>query len=1645
MATLGEWLDAIEPGYGMMYANIFEKSMGLDSVDDIIRGSGAINARSFEELLEVGVDQEAIRKIRLKLGVNADAVREPNSGPADGEEEALGGFGDERHSEDKATGITNEVWAADAAVDRPASLLGGAKRRSSIYTGIGDLDGDEGAPQDAANGSRQTQKCGIVADDVITHINNTDVSGMTLTEDDLVVADMEIGAKQAWAAAYTAESTCSALLQPKPANLDWRAGTLAQPRTRVSIVDGTEIHCGNIPESSSDSSDCSSGSEDDGYLDVLGVCSRDQSDLRKTTQPSGGGTAVEYNHNEERKGGLAVVNIRQETPLGKVGDAAVSGPHIGEGVLSEQLSAVEGASASGGQSGADVLSLAPSIVEDEVGLEAQFGEGMLAKPISAVENAAVPVQQFGEDLLSQPPSTFEDAALLASQVGEAGSSQLNGNENEPLPQSGKRPALRSVPDPRGLKGWLRGIKESLAKMTKLPRYADVVPAVERISTIDGDVEECQRIVNFISKHGCVPQELLNIAREEGTDAIGMLKASIIAVDDQADHVSSLQTYYGAAYVQTQLKPFQEKVERKKQLLNEALEKMEAWQCPPWHPGEDPAAVSIGTFKSMKPTANQQSTAKRWATLDGGLRKRLAEHGIGDLQTLLFDGTETFLHKYGFSRSEIKRLRKLFPLEHVATSGIAGTSSFETRDHTMQTAIGSLTVHEYRARNRQWPHGESGWPDLGEIAGQVTIRGIEKGEKGITVTVLLHRKRLHLFRHLDSKESQLECLSGNAGICTISQTQTQGGFGGTSIFTLSFCGDAATGELVSITLLDEAARWKRSVSGAALAAAAAAAAGVLVGGAGYPFRIIASLQKLAAGVACKFSLSNQELVLPSIDLEKGRERQHFDGFSGESESSDQARFVSTVRAYAMLNDFIEIYTPTRLERTEDLISGIMLDMDEYGKAQSSAMQNLQNRERKAKTSLPKRLVDLDTCEGGDLELKLTDPIFSDPSSLAFAAKARLVASGSSVQLYRELSDLLDTLKSQKATQKLAGLKQSKVKAGNVKKFRRMIFKTISKYGGIFSNCNDLARATITVGDLEAAIVVAEAVKKTFRVLRVKNRFVDKQDLIATPPAFDSNNTESAVDGSEDVSAWRTSEAGVVSGGYVDIQMICELNGKDGKETCEVQITLPEMLAIKSGNGSASGGGGHAFFKEARALELYSADALSYVGNLDSWSTHSSKFMDASKTGLDYERPGLQSTRFKKQHMYTVLTDPAKHRHQISADGVRKKKSKEEEELEEKIDYEARFGMTAGIAFDELQSRYLARRSVLQDTFIARTIVHLDVLLEGIEELIRDGRVSAWTLKGTSGERSLEDCLCANQDFIKELNQKAVAIMQKTVSAWKLGDFTIAGITETSNAALVDKMRVLHKDYLSKRSSPAHFKYAVDQLHLLQFTDATAAETVAATVEKMWTVATKDADGCLSQKKVNSLLSLLGELPSGIAKWTKENIWRNAKQNATVRTSPSAMGVDDATVVARLDAMNKDEFSAAVSLTVVALDVGLVNRMKLRQSESRSLSKAVKSDQINNSFKEFEMEVVSPILTLFKSVAVDSLTEYITNRSVGEASLEEVALLRAARKINDKTRMIPQIEPRKDSKITKRPGIPKQLSSASRHVNITSASRADAITF
>lgn len=81
------------------------------------------------------------------------------------------------------------------------------------------------------------------------------------------------------------------------------------------------------------------------------------------------------------------------------------------------------------------------------------------------------------------------------------------------------------------------------------KYHDVVPAIQQIAKTGGDAEECQNVVDYITKHGSVPPELLLTARNEATSAIGMLKASVIALGEQSSHVSSLSGYYGAAYTE----------------------------------------------------------------------------------------------------------------------------------------------------------------------------------------------------------------------------------------------------------------------------------------------------------------------------------------------------------------------------------------------------------------------------------------------------------------------------------------------------------------------------------------------------------------------------------------------------------------------------------------------------------------------------------------------------------------------------------------------------------------------------------------------------------------------------------------------------------------------------------------------------------------------------------------------------------------------------------------------------------------------------------------------------------------------------------------------------------------------------------------
>ena len=65
-STIHEWLDIVEPGYGEKYADIFE-SLGLEDAADM-QDADIVDETCFEELVEEGVDEEAIEMIKAALG-----------------------------------------------------------------------------------------------------------------------------------------------------------------------------------------------------------------------------------------------------------------------------------------------------------------------------------------------------------------------------------------------------------------------------------------------------------------------------------------------------------------------------------------------------------------------------------------------------------------------------------------------------------------------------------------------------------------------------------------------------------------------------------------------------------------------------------------------------------------------------------------------------------------------------------------------------------------------------------------------------------------------------------------------------------------------------------------------------------------------------------------------------------------------------------------------------------------------------------------------------------------------------------------------------------------------------------------------------------------------------------------------------------------------------------------------------------------------------------------------------------------------------------------------------------------------------------------------------------------------------------------
>jgi hypothetical protein len=139
---------------------------------------------------------------------------------------------------------------------------------------------------------------------------------------------------------------------------------------------------------------------------------------------------------------------------------------------------------------------------------------------------------------------------------------------------------------------------------------------------------------------------------------------------------------------------------------------------------------------------------------------------------------------------------------------------------------------------------------------------------------------------------------------------------------------------------------------------------------------------------------------------------------------------------------------------------------------------------------------------------------------------------------------------------------------VKGLRRIVSKVTTKYGGDFTRCKDIARATACVDDLESIVALVKALLtlENIALVRCKNRF---------DPSWDS----------------------MYAGGYRDFQLQVLLSVNGVWRNAECQINLKEMVKIKEGPKKSKHSrslGGHAAFDLARAIAAYDRRFLEHRG-------------------------------------------------------------------------------------------------------------------------------------------------------------------------------------------------------------------------------------------------------------------------------------------------------------------------------------------------------------------------------------------------------------------------------------------------------------------
>ena len=156
--------------------------------------------------------------------------------------------------------------------------------------------------------------------------------------------------------------------------------------------------------------------------------------------------------------------------------------------------------------------------------------------------------------------------------------------------------------------------------------------------------------------------------------------------------------------------------------------------------------------------------------------------------------------------------------------------------------------------------------------------------------------------------------------------------------------------------------------------------------------------------------------------------------------------------------LDAYNAIRAEKAPELRLAILQDIHMYSELYDEHRNRTEpevfERLAKIEEQLPQKV---EMIEGEELMVddKDYDRITKDSSapedsrSLEYLLYARSVAAATSDKLYRAVSDIVDRFNDPKVV----------AVPGGVKRIRRIVFKTVTKYGCDFGKCRDMSRITV----------------------------------------------------------------------------------------------------------------------------------------------------------------------------------------------------------------------------------------------------------------------------------------------------------------------------------------------------------------------------------------------------------------------------------------------------------------------------------------------------------------------------------------------------------------------------------------------------------